>query len=183
MPNPDRPLADPRSLMQQAQAGDREAFGELYRLYLTPVYRYVLLRVGHRQLAEDLTHTVFLKVYEALGRYREQGKSPLAYFFTVARNTVLDHWKKKKELPLDETIELASLSPGPAELADQALAQTEIGKLVAELTPEQQDVITLRYLSGLTTRETAKLLGKSEAAIRQLQCRALKAMRHNPLNI
>src|SRR3989338_277965 len=88
---------NPIELMERAQNGDTLAFGELYNAYFTKVFRYIYVRVKNKVEAEDLTHNVFLKVFESASKFKNVGISPLAYFFTVARNTVINAWRKKKE--------------------------------------------------------------------------------------
>ena len=94
----DKPEKDPKQLMQLAKNGDTEAFGQLYELYFKPVYRYIYLRTKSKEEAEDLSQVVFIKIFKSIGGFQEQNKQPLAYFFTIARNTVIDHWRKKKDI-------------------------------------------------------------------------------------
>ncbi len=165
--------------MRLAKNGDTEAFGRLYELYFAPVYRYVFLRTNNKEEAEYLTQVVFVKVFKSIGGFQEQNKQPLAYFFTVARNTVIDHWRKKKDVLTDKPPEVwsASLSENPHQLLDQqSIAQT-IHKALEILTEEQREVVILKFINDLTTAETAKILDKKEDAVRQLQCRAFKILK------
>ena len=82
---------NPKILMELAKGGDSEAFGHIYHLYLTPVYRFIYFRLRNKEEAEDLTQTVFLKVYQSIHAFQVKNQSPLAYFLTIARNTVIDH--------------------------------------------------------------------------------------------
>lgn len=90
-------LDDPQEIISQAKKGDKQAFEKLYKLYFVPVFRYVYLRVNDKQLTEDITQEVFMKVYTSLDSYTDQGKDPLAYFFTIARNKVIDFYRQKKK--------------------------------------------------------------------------------------
>src|SRR5262249_52813544 len=91
----------PKELMSLAASGDREAFGVLYAQYFTPIYRYIYVRVKTAEIANDLAQTVFLKVFERASEI-EAPENPLSYFYTVARNLVIDHWRKKKETFFDD---------------------------------------------------------------------------------
>ena len=175
---------DPRELMAEAKQGDADAFGKLYELYFVPVFRYILRRVKHRETAEDLVQEVFLKVHQAIARFEERGKSPLAYFFTVARNTIIDYWRKNDKVfdDLEMLLEIPHPSDTPEEAAEKAHAAKMIRKTIRRLTHEQQEVIVLKFIDELPNRDIAALLGKTEKAVRQLQCRALKAMRQNLRN-
>jgi RNA polymerase sigma-70 factor (ECF subfamily) len=171
---------DPKELIRLAKAGDQEAFGKLYELYYTPVYRYIYLRTKSKSSAEDLTQTVFLKVYNSLAQMKVMSVSPLAYFFTVARNTIIDHWRKEghgmvysDELLMSEETDL----PDTSERAEAREARELIESALGILTEDQQEVIKLKFLSDLSNKDISIMLDKSEEAIRQLQSRALKLLR------
>lgn len=164
---------EPWELIERAKAGDQIAFGELYQAYLVPVYRYIYARVWHREVAEDLAQTVFLKVYRALARFEVREQNPLAYFFTVARNTVHDYWRKKKDILLEDKHLLNAHTEAEALPQDYRLLE----RAIKELSAEQQEVVGLKFFNDLSTRDIAKLLGKTEAAVRQIQSRALKHLR------
>src|SRR5437870_2609702 len=89
-------------IILRAKSGDRNAFDSLYRLYVTPLYRYVLIRMRSHEDAEDIVQDTFLKAYDALPRYEHTKESMLPYLFTIARNLLINHGKKKRptaELP------------------------------------------------------------------------------------
>lgn len=169
-----------RMLIRRAQAGDEKAFGELYSAYFTPMFRYLYVRLGNRADAEDLTQTVFMKVFTALGTFREQKVSPLAYFFRVARNALIDHRKKKRETVFGE-VEAIEEQPADENITKDAMRTDEKHELergLRTLTEEQQEVVILKFIQGYSTKEVAEFLGKREPAIRQIQCRALRALRN-----
>lgn len=169
--------------MRRAKIGDRAAFDALYQLFLTPVYRFILLRVSDKRTAEDITQVVFLKVYESLERYEERGVSPLAYCLTIARHAVIDHWRRERhveqvawdEHPLAET--LADDSPSPLQEAQRGETQTHIRAALATLKPAERDALVFRFIDGRSTREIAELLGKTPEAVRQLYVRGLRSLR------
>jgi RNA polymerase sigma-70 factor (ECF subfamily) len=171
---------DPKILMKRAKEGETEAFESLYRMYYLPVYRYIYLRVKNREETEDLTSTVFLKVYYSLDKYQERNREILAYFFTVARNCVIDHWRKKKEVSLNSRflfIPLTDGQDGPEEkiLKDEKAAS--VRQAIQSLNEVQQEVVILKFISDLSNREIAQVISKSEEAVRQIQCRALKELK------
>ncbi len=171
---------DPRILMRLAKEGDKEAFGRLYELYFVPVFRYVYFRVRNKEETQDLVQTVFLKAFKAVSGFREMGKPPLAYFFAIAMNAVKDHWKKKKELALDldEVLnKVADDNQHLQEKIEKELNSEILQKAIARLSEEQQKVITLKFISGLSNKEIAEIISKTEEAVRQIQCRGIKALR------
>lgn len=172
---------DPRELLRKAKDGDEAAFGKLYDLYFLPVYRYIFFRVKHKAEAEDLAQTVFLKAYAAMPRFEDRGRPPLAFFFTIARNAVVNYWRKKKDLVLSDGEEDAVMLAAQTEdvahrVMIQEAAQAARGA-IQKLTYDQQEVIILKFMNELTNEEISTVLGKSEEAIRQLQSRGLRALR------
>ncbi len=174
---------DPRQLIIDAKNGDTKAFGSLYELYYVPVFRYIYIRTTQRQLAEDLTQTVFVKAFENIGRYQATASPPLAYLFTIARNSVIDHWKKKKDILFqEEDAAVSNIPDHRQDIAHHAEIKSSADKIkeaIAQLPPDQQDVVTMKFINELNNKEIAETLGKSEDAIRQLQSRALKTLRAN----
>lgn len=169
----------PEQLILRAKDGDADAFGLLYKEYFVPVFRYIYLRVKSKEEAEDLAQTVFLKVYQSVSRFEWRGKSPLAYFFTVARNTLIDYCRKKKSISVED-VEEQNAGLAKEEVKRQIEnydARRLVEAAINELKGFYKEVITLKFLQELNNAEIAEILGKSEAAIRQAQCRALKILR------
>ena len=173
---PTGPLPDERRLVEQAKAGDAEAFGHLYDACVDRVYRFIFFRVSDVPTAEDLTSQVFLKAWQNLGRYRPNGPI-LAWLYAIARNTVIDHYRTfKQTVSLDEAAPIAAQDDKLDELVE---FQSEMGSLqesLKYLTEEQQEVLILKFISDFDTDQIARRMGKSEGAIRALQMRALQAL-------
>ena len=168
-----------REYFLKAKEGDSEAFAYIYTEYFTPIWRYILTRTKNREDADELTQDVFVKAYKSIERFNLRDVSPLAYFYTIARNVVIDWRRKKRDIATDE--ELLALVPDdgitPAEWAVQEEGKALLAKALPELTDGVREVIELRFLQELSTEEIAKKLGKSEGAIRQLQMRGLQHLR------
>jgi RNA polymerase sigma-70 factor (ECF subfamily) len=161
-------------LVRQAQNGDAAAFGRLYDASVDRIFRYVFFRVTDTETAEDLTSEVFLKAWENLHRYRPEGPF-LAWLYTIARNTVIDHYRTHKATV---DLEKAGLKHDPR-LDERLDLQEDVESLrgaMSSLTNEQRDVLTLRFIVELDTDQIAERMGKSEGAIRALQMRALHAL-------
>jgi RNA polymerase sigma-70 factor (ECF subfamily) len=172
--------ADPQQLIQLAKQGDEEAFNQLYQLYLTPIYRYLYLRLKHKQQAEDLTQAVFVKIYQSLDKITDFSK-PLAYFFTIARNTLIDYYRTHKAINLDDEKVLLNIPDskvGPHARAEKQDDIKALTRLIGLLSPDQQEIIILKFINDLTNKEIAALINKSEEAIRQLQSRAIKSLKN-----
>jgi RNA polymerase sigma-70 factor, ECF subfamily len=171
---------DIKMLVILAQQGDHQAFDQLYTLFVTPIYRYIYLRLRDKQLSEDLTQTVFLKAYISLKTYQDKNKPVLAYFFTIARNSIIDHVRKQGNRATSDLSE-AEQKPDektniPKEV-DGRLANEQIKEKLGDLTEEQQEVVILKFINGFSNREIAEILGKTEMAVRQLQSRGIRTLR------
>ena len=169
-------LPDELRLVEQAKAGDADAFGQLYDASVDRVYRYNFFRVADDETAEDLTSQVFLKAWENLHRFQPTGPL-IAWLYSIARNTVIDHYRTRKQtVSLDEVA--ASLGHD-ARLDDRIDLQSEVSSLrsaMHHLTEEQRDVLVMKFIADLETAEIARRMRKSEGAVRALQMRALQAL-------
>ncbi|MGZ6371934.1 MAG: sigma-70 family RNA polymerase sigma factor [Candidatus Limnocylindria bacterium] len=171
---------DVEALVQRAQAGDPAALGAIYDRLAPRVYRFALFRVGSRADAEDLMQRTFLKMIEALPRYQPRGLPFEAWFFRLARNSVIDHLRGHRvHQPLDVVAHLDSPEPGPQERAELAVEFRRLEDALRELTPIQQEVIGYRFMAGLSAREIGRVIGKREGTVRALQFRALEALRRS----
>lgn len=157
---------------------NRSAFVALYRLYLPRVYRYVYRRVGNQQDAEDVTALVFTEALECLEDYREQG-SFAGWLFTIAHHRVADHYRRQREgiSPEEVAPALSNSGPGPEAQALQRDRLERVAQALDELTPDRREALTLRFFGELSNREVAQMMGKSEAAVKMLVCRALRQLR------
>lgn len=165
-------------LVQRAVSGDAEAFASLYQSYVDRVYRFIFFRVGESRLAEDLTSQTFLKAWESLGRYQIRGLPFAAWLFRIARNKVIDNYRVSKETV---SLEAALLTqPDPHGKVDEKVeGHLEVEQLrvaLRRLTEEQRQVLTLKFIEGLSTKEISQIMGKQEGAIRALQMRGLQAL-------
>ncbi len=169
------------ALVQRAQAGDSEAFGELYDRYVDLVYRYVYYRVGSAQVAEDLTSETFLRALRRLSSFTWQGRDVGAWFVTIARNLIADHYKSSRyrlEMTTDDVSESGArlTQEGPENAVLEAMQNKVLLEAVKQLNAEQQECIVLRFLQGLSVAETAQAMGKNDGAIKALQYRAIRSL-------
>ena len=167
----------PRQLVKRAQDGDSDAFGRLYEGYMERIYRYVYFRVTDELTAEDLTAQVFCKAWENLHRYKPTGAPFGAWLYTIARNAVIDHYRTRKEtVSLEDVTSLASEGPAPDEQTELKFDVETLSEALQILTDEQQQVLLLKFIGGLSTDEIADQLGKRAGAVRALQMRGLQAL-------
>jgi RNA polymerase sigma-70 factor (ECF subfamily) len=172
-------LEDELIFIKKAKDGEVEAFGLLYEHYMPKIYRFVLLKVSHREEAEDLTHQTFLKAWESIEQYDFQGYPFSSWLYRIARNTVIDHYRKSRpQSSLEETnIDLIADNPPLGEGLDKKKNLESILKVIQKLKDTEKEVVIMRFIEDLTIREVAKIIGKSEGATKVIQHRAIKNLR------
>jgi RNA polymerase sigma-70 factor (ECF subfamily) len=167
-----------RGLVERAQAGERDALEELYLIHFDRIYSYLHVSVGNRHDAEDLTTQTFLRMLESIGKFRWQSAPFSAWLFRIAHNLAMDHFRANKRVQPEEEVP----EPPPDESTSaEAGALESIGRrsmleLIDELSPEQQQVLTLKFIFNFSNAEAATVLGKTEGAIKSLQHRALASL-------
>jgi RNA polymerase sigma-70 factor, ECF subfamily len=167
-----------RRLVERAQQGDRNALEELYLLHFDRIYSYLHMSVGNRHDAEDLTTQTFLKMLEAIGKFRFQAAPFSAWLFRIAHNLAMDHfrasrrWQPEEDVPEPHGAEQVSAE----EEALHSIGRKSMLELIEGLSPEQQQVLTLKFVFNFGNGEVATILGKTEGAIKSLQHRALVSL-------
>jgi RNA polymerase sigma-70 factor, ECF subfamily len=167
-----------RDLVERAQNGDRLALEELYLLHFDRIYSYLHMSVGSRHDAEDLTTQTFVKMLEAIGRFQWRSVPFSAWLFRIAHNLAMDHfranrrWQPEEEVP--ESVQGEESSAEEQALA--SLGQTSMLTLIERLSPEQRQVLTLKFVFRFSNAEAAAILGKTEGAVKSLQHRALASL-------
>ena len=172
-------LANEAELAQRASNYDQEAFAVLYSAYVDKIYKYLYYKVGSPQDAEDLCEQVFLKAWEAIGRYTWCGYPFSSWLYRLAHNLVVDHYRTRREVvPLQEMLSTGSepMDLDPADALARTLDAAELLEAIVQLTEEQRQVIALKFIEGYDNSEIAQMLGKKEGAIRALQYRALRSL-------
>ncbi len=170
--------ADLRRLVELAQQGDREALESLYLLHFDRIYSYLHMSVGNRHDAEDLTTQTFLKMLEAIGRFRWRSAPFSAWLFRIAHNLAMDHFRTTKRWqPEEEVPEPAGSEQSSAEdEALQSIGRRSMLELIEDLSHDQQQVLTLKFVFNFSNGDAATILDKTEGAVKSLQHRALASL-------
>lgn len=165
-------------IIRRAKEGDSKAFDMLYSAYFTPLYRYVFIRLKTREDTEDVVQDTFLKAYQALPRYEHTRTSMLPYLFTIARNLLINHTRKKRPTTLEgEDIDRFDSGEKTSDLAEGRELKEELLVAMDALSDTEREVIELKFFGEQSYAEIAEVLGKREDAIRQHVARAMKKMR------
>jgi len=180
---PDTGISDQHAetwrLVTAAQAGDGEAFGQLYDRYVDTVFRFIYFRVNDRALAEDFTSETFLRALRRISTISYQGRDIGAWFVTIARNIILDHMKSARnrlEITTADTVEGDQREPSPEAAVLDLLTSERLMAAVSRLGDEQRECIMLRFIQGFSVSETAAVMGKNDGAIKALQHRAVRKL-------
>ncbi len=166
------------SLLGQAAKGDRSAYGLVYDLLFDDLFKYMYWNVASKEDAQDLTAEVFLRALKAIDRFEAARSTARAWLFTIARNLVIDHHRRKgrrPEAPLETGADLAS-DERLEDAVEGAAASEAVRSCLQELNEEQRQVLTMKFFSHMSNAEVAAVMGKREGAINAMQYRALQAM-------
>jgi len=165
-------------IIRRASRLDRDAFGRIYGDYAPRIYRFFEYRTGNRELTEDLVNQAFMQALKAIGRYQHRSVPEFTgWIFRIARNVLSDHWRKDRgSARLDPDTDLQDLVD-PVDDYDRLAKSEELRQAMEKLTPEQSEVIALRFSQDMTHAEIASILGKKETAVRALQFRAMTTLR------
>jgi RNA polymerase sigma-70 factor (ECF subfamily) len=164
-------------IVVRAQAGDSEAFGLLYDHYLDAIYRFIYYKVFSREVAEDLTSDTFFKALRQLGSYNSNRGRFNSWLYQIARNTVVDYYRTKKEsVPIDDIFDIGHDERTPEQL-DALAGLAKVEEYLKTLPARHREIITLRIWEGKSFEEIATLLGGTEASMKMAFSRSIRELR------
>lgn len=170
-------MEDLSNLIDRAQQGDREAFGQIYKLFYRRIYRYCYMNLYDEGLAADTCQETFIKAWKALPTFSQQdGGSLQAYLFRISRNLIIDISRKKKEVPLNDYLEIES-KENLEELVDKKGEISRVRRVIGKLKGDERQIIILRYFEELSIFEVSKALNINEGAMRVKIHRILKKLK------
>ncbi len=163
-------------LVVRAKAGDHSAFTQIYERYAPAIYRYIYFRVGEAELAEDLQAEVFLRMLEGIHRYEDRGWPISAWLYRIAHDRTVDTMRRRrnrKHVPLEAW---GGSCDGPESTVSVQLDYEELNRTLEGLTEDQRQVIMLRFMADMSVQEVARVLGRTEGAVKALQHRGLQSL-------
>ena len=173
-------MSTENKLVKRAKNGDSKAFGELYDSHISPIYRFVLLKVSDKANAEDITQHVFLNAWQNIHKYESRPGIPFSsWLYRIAKNAVIDHYRTSRDhldIELVSEKSIVALSDESEEKIDNAFQLELVKKSLTHLRDDEQSVVILKFVDGLSTKEVASALEKTQGAIRVIQHRALKKL-------
>ena len=176
--NHSKGISDEAMLVERAIGHDAEAFGRLYDMNIDRIYRHIYYRVGNEHDAEDLTQQVFLKAWQAIGKYRKMASPFIAWLMTIGHNLVVDFYRTRKDRAYLEAEVLASdPSSSPERTAEASLEQQRLRRAILQLGADEQQVVIMRFIEGFEFAEIASVMRKKEGNVRVILHRALAKLR------
>lgn len=173
----ERDIEEGDASLAEAAKSDAGAFAELYERYYLRVYRYVYHRVGNETDAEDVTALVFMKALEALPTFRSGNGGFAPWVFRIARNAVVDFYRRSRQHGQLDELHDRSDGSDPVAKALHNERRNELHSLVQHLSPDQRDVVLMRFAADLSFGEIAQTLKKKEPAVRMLLHRGLRKLK------
>jgi RNA polymerase sigma-70 factor (ECF subfamily) len=167
-------------LVEAAQKDPRQ-FAALYRKYYEQIYRFCYYRLNrNRELTEDIVADTFIRALENIARYTDQGSPFVVWLYTIARHLIIDHYKSGKARLEggSEPIDWAKSDQNPAEDAEEKDLIERVGVLIKCLTPEDQELVTLKFTSELSFKEVGTVLGIKEGAAKMRYCRLVEKLKN-----
>jgi RNA polymerase sigma-70 factor (ECF subfamily) len=172
--------SDGWDLIEAAQAGDRDAYGQLYTRYAPGVSRFVGSRMRDRALAEDLTSETFARALRRIDSVSYRGRDAGAWFTTIARNLITDHVKSsrtQRETVTAEFDDAHTDQDTPEQAVIRRDTAADVRRRVGQLPTDQQECIRLRYFQDLSVAETAAVMGRNDGAVKALAHRGIEGLR------
>jgi RNA polymerase sigma-70 factor, ECF subfamily len=173
-------VQDEPGLIRRAQEHDPVALTQIYEENFDRIYRYIVLKIGDRTEAEDMTQQVFMNMLQAISSYKMKGMPFTSWLYRIAHNQVVDHLRKKYrrgDVPLDEDLPIPATDGDPVDEVERKMQIEELAAASKKLTPAQREVISLRFAAELSITEVAGMMGRSEGAVKALQHSAVLALR------
>ena len=171
-------MQNEESVVRRAQQHNQTALTQIYEENFDKIYRYIVLKIGDRTEAEDMTQQVFLNAFKSISSYKSKGHPISSWLFRIAHNQVVDYFRKKSKratVPLKETLAIGGSDPRRD--VERKLTIEQLALATKQLTKAQREVISLRFAGELSIAQAAKAMGKSEGAIKALQHSAIVSLR------
>jgi RNA polymerase sigma-70 factor (ECF subfamily) len=168
-------VSNEQDLLERASRIETQALAEIYDTYSQGIYRYAMRLLGDMSLAEDCVAETFARFLKSLQEQRGPRDNLQAYLYRIAHNWIVDLYRKNEQFSeLDDAIQ--SETDAPEEEATKRFLQRQVRKAIRQLTPDQQQVISLKYLEDWNNEEVARALKKPVGAVKSIQHRALRSL-------
>ncbi len=172
---------DEKQLIEQART-DKEAFGQLYEIYVDRIYNYVYYRTGNVADAEDLTAKIFMRAMQHIHRYVDKGVPFSAWLYRIAHNLVANWYRdnsRRKVISLDDVSNWRVQEDGPEFAAQLTEDKDALLQAIRRLPADRQELLILKFVERLSNAEVGEIMGRSEGAIKSLYHRTLLSLKED----
>ena len=156
---------------------DPRAFGELYKLYVNQIFRYLYSRIGNLEEAEDATSKTFLAAFEAFDKFRQDGHFA-SWLFAIARNKAMDHFRQRDNSSSVDEIKEIPLEIDPLAGVIQSEQTAALSRLIQALPEGDRELLRLRFLAEMSFPEIARILHRNEDAVKKMTYRLLARLQN-----
>jgi RNA polymerase sigma-70 factor, ECF subfamily len=164
-------------IVQECQNGNLASFGKIYDEYIRKIYDFVYYKTHHKETAEDIVSKVFIKALSNIKTVDLKKASFKTWLYTIARNTVIDYYRTKKfDRDIEDIWDLAGRDDVARDI-DIRNKIKNVQEYLVELKSEQRDIIVMRVWQGMSHKEIAEVMNKSEASCKMMYGRAIKKLR------
>lgn len=163
-------------LLARCSAFDADALSEAYDSFSPALYRYAWRLTGNNELAEECVAETFGRYLAALRAGAGPTQNLQAYLYRVAHNWITDQWRKAQDETGDEALEHTADPLETSQIAEVAIERKRVRRALRSLTPDQRQVVMLKFYEGLGNGEVAQAIGKPVGSVKSLQHRALEAL-------
>ena len=172
------------TLVQKAQKGNREAFGEIYKLYFAKIYKYCKFNTNDEDEAQDICQETFVKAWKNIKKFdsNRENWSIQAFLFTIARNLIIDKSRKKKDLHINEYLEIET-NENFYENIEKENNINIVKQALSKLEEIERQIIILRYFEEMDTKQIANILGIKDGALRVRLHRTMEKMKQITENL
>lgn len=170
-------MENSNELVQKVQKGDKDAFGQIYKIYFQKIYRYCRINLKNQETAEDIAQETFLKAWRSISTFSAySGGSFQAFLFRIARNLMIDLSRKKTYLSLDNALEIAWVDNIEEQL-DRKTDIEMVQKALSKLEDEDKQLVVLRFFEEMPHTDIAQIIDSNDGAVRVRLHRILKKLK------
>lgn len=162
-----------QDIIRRCQKGELELFAQLYDRYVHNIYNFILYRTRDRELSQDITSTTFLKAVKHIGEFSNKKGTFASWLYTIARNALFDHFRSHKNTTdIDDVWDIGDGTNIERD-TELKISVEKIKNYLADLKPEQRDIVLMRVWDELSYKEIARILGKSEGSCKMIFSRTI----------
>ncbi len=167
---------DQKTLIARCQAGHLEDFALLYDMFARKIYDFIFYRTMHKETAEDLTSLTFTKALERISSFNSDKGTFSAWLYQIARNSLIDNYKSNRPVAPPEELEDISSNQNLERQTEAVLNLEKVKKFLSTLDEEKREVVTMRVWDGLSYKEIAEVLGRTESSCKMTFVRAMEKL-------